>query len=94
MIVIEPDRDCRLVNPENYDFIGYDLLDQYYCTSALSNCGGFDETFLPADLNNMGLISDYDKAYDIKRRLWENNQDEDHADTNVIAIWRHQIIGR
>lgn len=65
-----------------------DLLDQYYDTSALSNCGGFDETFLPGDLNNVGLIDNYEKACTIKKKLKENNPMEDHADTNVIAIWR------
>ncbi|WP_089812537.1 hypothetical protein [Chitinophaga sp. YR627] len=91
--VISPDRDCALIYLENYDFIGYDLLDQYYDTSALTNCSGFDNTFSPAALNNFGLISDYEKALDIHQRLWENNAGEEHADTNIIAIWRHRIPG-
>jgi hypothetical protein len=93
-VVIEPDQDCKLVQLDNYDFIGYDLLDQYYTTSAITNCGGFDEVFLPSDLNNFGLIDDYNKAFDIKKRLFESKPEEEHADTNVIAVWRHQIIGR
>jgi hypothetical protein len=92
-VVVNPNQKCDLLQIENYDFIGYDLLDQYFDTSALTNCGGFDETFLPADLNNFGLISDYERAVDINKRLLENNPIEDHADTNVIAVWRHQIIG-
>lgn len=92
-IVIEPESDCSLIRLDDYDFLGYDLLDQYYDTSALTNCGGFDETFLPNDLNNVGLIDDYEKAYTIKKNLRENNPMEDHADTNVIAIWRHRVIG-
>ncbi|MDR2010670.1 MAG: hypothetical protein LBQ22_09330 [Bacteroidales bacterium] len=93
-IVIEPDRDCKKINLEDYEFIGYDLLDQSYDISALTNCGGFENTFLPKDLNEKGLIDDFEKAYDIKRRLLENNPDEYHADTNVIAVWRHKTIGR
>lgn len=93
-VAIEPEHDCALINLENFCFLGYDLLDQYYCTSALTNCGGFDETFLPTDLNSVGLIEDYKKAFDIKKRLFENNPDEEHADTQVIAVWRHQIIGQ
>jgi hypothetical protein len=93
-ITIEPDKDCSEINVENYEFVGYDLLDQDFNISALTNCGGFDETFLPNDLNEKGLISDFSKAYDIKKRLLENNPDEDHADTNVIAVWRHKTIGR
>jgi hypothetical protein len=93
-IVVEPDRDCKNIGMEGYEFVGYDLLDQYFSISALSNCGGFDETFLPHELNDKGLIGDYEKAYDIKKRLFENNPGEDHADTNVIAVWRHRSIGR
>ncbi len=93
-VVIEPTQDCKHVKLEDFEFVGYDLLDKEYGNSALSNCGGFDETFLPADLNQFGLIDDYEKANDIKRRLLQNNPEEHHADTNVIAIWRHKTIGR
>jgi len=92
-VAVEPEHDCAFINLDNFNFIGYDLLDQYYCTSALTNCGGFDETFLPADLNNLGLIDDYQKACDIKKRLYQNNPLEEHADTKMMAIWRHQVIG-
>ncbi len=77
---------------DDYQFMGYDLLDQQFGNSALTNCGGFDETFLPADLNKYGLVDDYFKAYDIRKRLLENNPEVSHAKTNVIAIWRHKKI--
>ena len=92
-VVIEPVSDCASIPLDDFDFLGYDLLDQYFDTSALSNCGGFDETFLPQDLNNFGLIDDYEKAFAIKASLKENNPHEEHADTNVIAVWRHRVIG-
>ncbi|RPE10004.1 hypothetical protein EGT74_20250 [Chitinophaga lutea] len=93
-IVIEPGRECRDIPLDGYEFMGYDLLDQYFETSALSNCGGFEETFSRADLNAKGLIADFTSAKDIQKRLFENNPGEDHADTNIIAIWRHATIGR
>ncbi len=93
-VVIEPDEDCDKINVDGYEFIGYELLDQDFNVSALTNCGGFDETFLPIDLNDKGLIDSRAKAYDIKKRLLENTPDEHHADTNVIAVWRHKTIGR
>lgn len=93
-VVIEPDQECSVIEREGYEFIGYDLLDKDFSISALTNCGGFDETFLPSDQNDKGLIDELEKAYDIKRRLLENNPDETHADTNVIAIWRHKTLGR
>ena len=93
-ITLEPEIDCNEIDVEGFEFVGYDLLDQDFSTSALTNCGGFDETFLPTDLNEKGLIDDFEKAYDIKKRLLENNPYEYHADTNVITVWRHKTIGR
>ena len=93
-VVIEPIQDCKTVKIDGFEFIGYDLLDKDYSISALVNCGGFDETFLPNDLNTVGLIDDFAKAYDIKKMLFINNPEEHHADTNVIAVWRHNEIGR
>ena len=43
---------------------------------------------------NIDKVDDYMKAYDIKKCLLKNNPDEYHADTNVVAVWRHQTIGR
>lgn len=88
MVVIEPNIECKEIVIDGFKFIGYELLDQDFGISALSNCGGFDETFLPSDLNDKGLVNSFNKAYDIKRRLLENNPEEHHADTNVIAVWR------
>lgn len=93
-VVIEPEKECKDLEVNGFEFVGYDLIDQDFCISALTNCGGFDETFLPHDLNKKGLIDDFIKAYDIKKRLLENNPMEYHADTSVIAIWRHLTIGR
>src|SRR5688572_5062201 len=70
-VVIEPDRDCKDLNIDGYEFAGYDLLDQYFGISPLTNCGPLVEAFLPSDLNDKGLIDDFDRAYDIKKRLLE-----------------------
>jgi len=93
-VVLEPKQNCKDIKLDDYEFVGYDLLDKDFSISALTNCGGFDETFLPKDLNDKGLIDDFTTAYEIKKRLLENNPEEHHADTNVIAIWRHKTIGR
>jgi hypothetical protein len=34
------------------------------------------------------------KVYSLMKSFRENNPTEEHADTNVIAIWRHYAIGR
>ena len=93
-IAIEPEQKCDKINLNDYDFIGYDLLDQDFGISALTNCGGFDETFSPSEVYTKGLIDDYERAYDIKEKLLINNPDEHHADTNVIAVWRHRTFGK
>jgi hypothetical protein len=94
-VVIEPDQDCKNFAVDNFDFVGYDLADKpCFGISALTNCGGFNETFLPTDLNQFGLIDDFLKAYDTQKRLLANNPEEHHADTSVVAIWRHKTIGR
>ena len=41
--------------------------------SEFTNCGGFPETFSPTDQNNYGLIADFEKAINIKKRLFENH---------------------
>ena len=93
-VVKEPKEKCEEMKIEEFEFVGYELLDKDYSTSALSNCGGFDETFKPTDLNHFGLIDTFDKAYDIRDRLFKNNPEEHHADCNVLAIWRHKEMGR
>lgn len=92
--VINPAIDCAGIQVNSYEFGGYELLDKEFGNSALTNCGGFAETFTTADINDKGLIDDFAKAYDIQKRLLANNPGEHHADTNVIAIWRHTSIGR
>jgi hypothetical protein len=93
-VVIEPKEKCESIDLLDYEFIGYDLLDQDFGISALTNCGGFDETFLPSEMNSKGLIDDFEKAYYIKEKLLINNPEEHHADTNVIAVWRNKILGK
>jgi hypothetical protein len=90
----EPLEDCIGVRLDGFEFVGYELLDPITGISALTNCGGFDETFLTTELNPFGLVDDFEKAYDINRRLLENNPDNPHAITNVMAVWRHRRVGR
>jgi len=92
--IIKPTQDCTDIVLQDFEFVGYDLLDKCYDISALTNCGGFDETFLPSELNEFGLIGNFARAVDINTKLFENNSEEYHADTNIIAVWRHKTIGR
>ena len=86
-VVKEPFNECEKVQLPNFNFVGYDLIETQGYISALTNCGGFDETFLPADLNKYGLIQTYQKAYTIKEELLKNNPNQEHAECYVWAIW-------
>ncbi len=76
--------------PEKIDgfvFCGYDLAEEFEI-SALTNCGGFDETYTYKDLNSFGLIPNYLAAQEIQKNLSANNPNEEHADCLLFAIWR------
>jgi hypothetical protein len=44
-VVLVPDQDCKAIGVDGYEFVGYDLLDQDFGITALTNCGGFNESF-------------------------------------------------
>lgn len=92
-IIKEPAKEKANLNTA-FDFIGYDLIEIGGDTSALTNCGGFDETFLPNDLNTYGLISEYSTAKRIQKELPINNPEEPHTECYLYEVWRHKIIGR
>jgi len=70
-----------------FAFCGFDLADAFEI-SALTNCGGFDETFTYKDLNAFGLLPDVASARKIQTALTANNPNEEHADCLLFAIWR------
>lgn len=92
-VIREPD-EAKTDLSTNFDFIGYDLTERGGNVSALTNCGGFDESFLPSDLNKFGLIDEWAKAKKIQKDLRINNPKEPHADCYLYEVWRHKTIGR
>ena len=77
-------------SPSNreFDFVGYDLIEDATQISALTNCGGFPEAFSNEELNSHGLISQFERASEVKRLLIEKYPEEAHADCEMYAIWR------
>jgi hypothetical protein len=71
-----------------FKFKGFDLVDDALGTSALVNCGGFEEVFAPADLSECGLIEDYEKAFTVRELLLKHYPEEHHADCEVWAVWK------
>ena len=72
----------------NFAFVGYDLIEEMTQISALTNCGGFPETFSNEELNERGLISSFARAKEIQRLLPANNPQEPHAECELYAVWR------
>jgi len=72
----------------DFVFIGYDLIEDATGISALTNCGGFPETFANSELNPFGLIPEFARAQEIQRLLPERNPKESHAKCELYAIWR------
>jgi hypothetical protein len=75
-------------SPEGFEFIGYDVIEEATEISAINNCVHFGEAFCPEDLNQWGVISDFSRAYTVRKRLAERYPGDNHADCAVWAIWR------
>lgn len=77
---------------EDFDFCGFDLADRW--VSAILNCGSFttgdyfSEAFDYRELNELGLIPDYESAVKIQQKLMDKYPDDDHAYCAIFAIWR------
>jgi hypothetical protein len=72
----------------DFTFVGYDLIEDATQISALTNCGGFPDAFSNEELNGCGLISEFERASEVKRLLLEKHPEDAHADCEMYAIWR------
>lgn len=93
-VVKEPEEACDTVQLEDFDFIGYDILDKWYDVSALTNCTGLNSSLEQNEFNQNELLSHYKRAFTIRKEFLENNLDHPHSDCYVMAVWRHKSIGR
>jgi hypothetical protein len=84
-----PDKHIPITpSNRNFNFVGYDLIEEATQISALTNCGGFPEAFSNEELNSYGLISEFERASEVRRLLIEKYPEEAHADCEMYAIWR------
>jgi hypothetical protein len=72
----------------DFKFIGYDLIEEQTHISALTNCGGFPEVFSNEELNSCGLISQFERAREVRKLLAEKHPEEPHAQCELYAVWR------
>lgn len=92
-VLREPAKDCKAI-PLNsgFYFCGYDLVEDYTRISALTNCGGFDEAFLPSALSKYGLIEDFVEAKKVQLLLQDKYPNDDHANCSLWAIWKMDLV--
>lgn len=83
----DPDIAERVI--EGFTFCGFDIADEEE-TSALTNCGfEYDKAFTKADLNRWGLIDDYQKAWAVLYKIYEEyGDDPDLKYLMLFAVWR------
>jgi len=70
-----------------FEFAGYDLVDWGCNISALVNCGGFPESFANSELNQFGLLPNYQRAKEVQEALLKNNPNEEHAKCTIWPLW-------
>lgn len=77
---------------EGFVFKGYDIVDEDYHASLLTNCGGFPDVFQGTELNSCGLIERQSRAYEIKIDLMKKHYDNPHTKCIVLAVWRNEQV--
>jgi hypothetical protein len=72
----------------DFEFSGFDVVDTARRISVILNCGGFPEVFSVSELSSeSGLLTSYERAFEIRDTLRRLNPDGEHSDYDVWAIW-------
>jgi hypothetical protein len=87
-VYIKPESHITTPPAAGFVFLGYDLVEDATEISVLVGCAGFPDAFSNAELNQYGLIHDYDRALAVRELLKKRYPDEPHADCSHYAIWR------
>jgi hypothetical protein len=87
-VSLEPSLDVReIFKDSRFVFLGYDLTGKGD-VSAITNCGGFDQTFQTNDISDVGLFDSFDFAKETQKRLLVDYPNEYHASCELWAIWK------
>jgi len=78
--------------PNDFEFVGYDLIDKKATNSALTNCGGFPKAFSNGELSAKGLLTTYQRSREVQELLRREYPHEHHADCDLWPIFRQQQI--
>ena len=83
-----------LVSNGSFSFAGFDLIEAgiYGGVSSLVNCGGFEGAFENSDISEIGLIPTLLRAVEIQSKLRELYPYEVHANCDIWAILRSNLV--
>lgn len=71
----------------DFEFCGYDLMDDMFEISAIIGCGNLNEKFV-YKLNQYGLLDNLQDAIDAQKQLYVDFPDEYHAHCDIYGLWR------
>lgn len=84
--------ECPLLQfaiPPGFDMCGYDIMDSYFGSSTLTNCGPIPEAFNASEVNTLGLIDDRDRAFELRDTMRKLQPDDPHlGDCEVWLLAR------
>jgi hypothetical protein len=75
---------------DDFEFLGYEVVDIHGDVSALCNCGGYPGIFEGSELSHYGLLNDLDRAMQIQKAIRESDPGGSHSDCHVWAIFRRR----
>jgi hypothetical protein len=74
--------------PDNFTFVGYDLVDVQSQISALTNCGGFVDVFSNKELSEKGLLMSLERSREVQADLRRKYPHDPHANCHLWSIFR------
>lgn len=87
------EKDLKSFSDSRFTFCGFDLAERDGgAISALVNCGGFPEAFDNTELSECGLLTELDRANEVRRLLRQKYPREHHAYCDVWALWKMKLL--
>lgn len=77
---------CVYDVPLNFEFCGFDILDDHDGNSVLTNCGRFPDIFRPSDVNALALLSDLEQANTVAAKIRMQFPNEPHC--RNCQVWQ------
>jgi hypothetical protein len=83
-----PDPLPPTLQADDFEFLGYDLVDIHGSASALTNCGGFPDVFDNREVSSKGLLTSHTRSLQVQSELRAKHPEEHHANCHVWGVYR------